>query len=360
LIVAVMMVLAGEVDHFHRFFGEMLKHNFSVNDGQTYWDPVILCQAGLLLPEGIQDPRVPVAKLRSWWIAGKGPRSPAPAWLHPWLAKTLALLDYRTGDYEQALQRCRDCIRISNAVEEGHAPYRRQCQAGSYAVQAMTEYKLHRLAEARRFFALASTLIPADLRTLGTGEEPNKPPIDEHWLEQDFLIAELHRREAERLLLPQLPQFLKGEYQPHDNEERLTLVLACRVRGLHHVAAGLYVDAFAADPKLADDLEAAHRYQAARCAARASASATRSTADAKEPERWRTQALRWLKEDLSARTRQLERGTPDQRQVLQQWQHDPDLARVRSPEWIAGLPPEEGKEWTTLWAGVSAQVQKKP
>ena len=69
---------------------------------------------------------------------------------------------------------------------------------------------------------------------------------------------------------PKLPAFLKGEFQPRDNGtpgsgRRLPDQEAA------HRSARLYAAAFAADPKLADDLKAGHRYNAACFAALAAA-----------------------------------------------------------------------------------------
>src|SRR5262249_49135232 len=97
------------------------------------------------------------------------------------------------------------------------------------------------------------------------------------------------RREAETLILPNLAGFFEGAYQPQDNNERLALLGICQSRSLYGAAARLYADAFAADPGLADSLnaeclvrairaygsrinpvtefDAASRYLAARCAA---------------------------------------------------------------------------------------------
>jgi hypothetical protein len=94
----------------------------------------------------------------------------------------------------------------------------------------------------------------------------------------------------------------------------------------------LSADAFAADPRLADDLQAAHRSNAACSAALAAAGQGEDAArlDDKEKARLRKQALDWLKADLVLRTRQLESGKPAARAAVQQtlrdWQKDSDLA----------------------------------
>jgi hypothetical protein len=65
-------------------------------------------------------------------------------------------------------------------------------------------------------------------------------------------------------------------------------------------AARLYAEAFAADPKRADDVEARHRYNAARSAALSAAGQGKDAdkLDAKERPRLRRQALDWLRADL--------------------------------------------------------------
>ena len=44
-------------------------------------------------------------------------------------------------------------------------------------------------------------------------------------------VSHVLRREAEALILPNLPAFLRGEYQPQDNDERLALVGTCQSQG---------------------------------------------------------------------------------------------------------------------------------
>src|SRR5262249_23152315 len=135
-------------------------------------------------------------------------------------------------------------------------------------------------------------------------------------------VSHVLRREAEALILPNLPAFLRGEYWPEDNDERLALVGACQFQGNFAAAARLYADAFEADPKLADNLttecryrtlreelpeddridplETECRYLAARCAALAETGTGKDGANLSlaERARWRQQARRWLHADL--------------------------------------------------------------
>jgi hypothetical protein len=129
-------------------------------------------------------------------------------------------------------------------------------------------------------------------------------------------------------------------------------------------AVRYFTDAFAGDPKLADDLQAWHRYNAACAAALAAAGKGEDVAGltGKDIAGLRSQALRWLRADLSARTRQLESGRPADRQevqeTMQHWQQDTDLAGVRDKESLAKLPEAERKEWEKLWADVAALLER--
>ena len=158
--------------------------------------------------------------------------------------------------------------------------------------------------------------------------------------------------------------FLKGEFQPGENQERLALAGVCRFKKLNHTAAGLYAAAFAAEPKLADDLAAFHRYNAACYAALAAAGQGEDAAklDDTERRRLRHQALDWLRADLALRAKQLETGNPAARaalvQAVQHWQKDTDLAGLHDPVALAKLPTDEQKPFTQLWADVAALLKK--
>ena len=116
--------------------------------------------------------------------------------------------------------------------------------------------------------------------------------------------------EAKAAMEQKLPAFLRGEFVPSVNEGRMGLAAVCQAKNLSHAAAGLYASAFNAEPKLADDLLAHHRYMAACQDALASAGQVDDAAklDDKEKARLRKQALDWLRADLVMRTKQLESG----------------------------------------------------
>jgi tetratricopeptide (TPR) repeat protein len=174
----------------------------------------------------------------------------------------------------------------------------------------------------------------------------------------------LRQAESKAAMEAKLPAFLKGEFHPGDNQERLDLAGLCKFKKLHHTATGLFAAAFAADPKLADDLGAGHRYAAACNSALAASGQGEDAAklDDAAKARLRGRSLDWLRADLDLRTRQLGSGKPDDRadmlQKLLYWQKDSDLASIRDAAELAKLPTDEQKTFTKLWTDVGALLKK--
>ena len=155
-------------------------------------------------------------------------------------------------------------------------------------------------------------------------------------------------------------RLLKREIQPADIGERLTLAQMCqRHKSLYGAASRFYAEAFAEQPKLADDLDAQHRYNAACAAALAGCGQGKDAeqSDAKERARLRHQALDWLRADLTGYRRWLDKGPDNVRlaigERMQHWQQDKDFAGVRGPAALAKLPEAERQDWEKLWADVA-------
>jgi serine/threonine-protein kinase len=165
-------------------------------------------------------------------------------------------------------------------------------------------------------------------------------------------------RNCERLVEidAKLRAILSGQKQPADTAERLALAQLCQLPCKKQYAAAVrfYQEAFAAEPKLANDLSTPHRYNAA-CAAALAAAGQGKDADkleSKERSRWRRQALDWLRADLTQWSKQMEKGSSHVQTTLKHWQQNPDLASVRDEANLAKLPTEEQPGWRQLWAGV--------
>jgi tetratricopeptide (TPR) repeat protein len=182
-------------------------------------------------------------------------------------------------------------------------------------------------------------------------------------------------RNCERMveLDGKLPAILSGQKQPADTAERLVLAQFCQLpcKKRYIDAVRFYCDAFAKEAKLADDLNALHRYNAACAAALAGCGqgADADKLDDKERARLRQQALDWLRADLKAYRQTMEKSAgkagPAIAQRMQHWQKDTDFAGVRDNKALAKLTEDERLGWQKLWAEVAellaqAQTQVPP
>jgi tetratricopeptide (TPR) repeat protein len=168
-------------------------------------------------------------------------------------------------------------------------------------------------------------------------------------------------RDTERLaaLSDRLPKFVSGEAQPANAADRLAVATMCQEhKKLYAAAARFYMEAFAAQPDLADSLQAEHRYNAACAAALAGCGQGKDAAelDEKERVRLRTQALDWLRADLDAWSGLLKKLPHTIRPlVIKKMQHRQaatDFAGVRG-DALAKLPAAERQAWRQLWADVA-------
>ena len=169
-------------------------------------------------------------------------------------------------------------------------------------------------------------------------------------------------RETERMIAldARLPAILKGTDHPKDTTERLAFAQMAYDRAFHSGAARLWAEALTADPKLGDDREVQHRYNAACAAALAGCGEGKDdpAPDDGAKARLRRQALDWLKDELSAWSKALESSPPQNRtvigQTLDHWRQDRDLAGVREPAAPDRLPETERADWQKLWSEVEA------
>ncbi len=215
-------------------------------------------------------------------------------------------------------------------------------------------------------FAWAHCNLGAALRDKGQVDEAIVSYRKAIALDPKLARARTQLGQAERLAATRskFAALQNGSYTPASNEERLDLAEWCQLKKLYHTATGLYAAAFAADPKLADDLESDNRYDAACCAALAAAGQGEDAAklDDKERTRLRKQAFGWLKADLALRSKQLLAAKPAERtkvqQVLRHWQKDTDLAGIRDEAALTKLPADEQKAFAQLWAAVAELLKK--
>ena len=304
----------------------------------------------LLLP-GTQDELRRAAALADCAVTAKGSTLP---WIYRYFLFAKGLADYRQGRLDSAI----DIMKRETSNVLGPVPQ---------LILAMAEHRQGQQKQARK--TLASAILAFDWRATEADS-------------RDVWICHIFRREAESMILPNLPAFLRGEYQPVDNDERLALVGFSQSQGLFHAAARLYADAFATDPALAErlasdcrsraalgdnqpvgrleELATECRYPAARCAALAGCGRGEDGAKLTEAERarWRRKAREWLRADLAVWAKTLDGGSGAARalvrKMLTQWQIDPDLAGLREESVLAKLPADERKDCLALWKEVAA------
>jgi serine/threonine-protein kinase len=156
-----------------------------------------------------------------------------------------------------------------------------------------------------------------------------------------------------------LPAILEGKLKLASAADSAQLGEICRIKKRNVAAARYYAAALKGAPEFFEDPRSARRYLAA-CAATLAGSASDEEGaklDEDERARWRKEARAWLRADLAAWSRMLDRD-PAVRLLLQKtlirWQSDPDLAGLRDPPALDQLPPNERDECRALWDDVRA------
>jgi tetratricopeptide (TPR) repeat protein/tRNA A-37 threonylcarbamoyl transferase component Bud32 len=230
-----------------------------------------------------------------------------------------------------------------------------------------------KLQEAEAAFRKATEIWPDDTRANGNlGEvlldqkkfkevEAVFRKLAERYPGNPIIQSFLHRAERWPEFEKRFSAIVAGQERLTSPQEQFDFASFCAEhKRLYVTAVGSFAAAFAADPKLARDLQAAHRYDAACYAARAAAG---QGDDAKglAVEEWawlQQQALDWLRADLAAYARLVAKGNQQVRQLIQErlahWQQDTDLIAVRDPAWLAAMPELDRARWQKLWADVAA------
>ncbi len=150
--------------------------------------------------------------------------------------------------------------------------------------------------------------------------------------------------------------------QPKDVQAHYNLGNILKEKGNFPEAIRYYQAALDLNPKLGDHLRLQHRYNAACAAALAGCGQGEDAAklDDKERRGLRKQALDWLRADLAAWSKVLEKdpqSRPAVQKTMQHWRQDKDFAGVRG-DALAKLPEPERKEWQKLWEDVEALCKR--
>ena len=263
-------------------------------------DPVVAArtsQACLLGPAAGEELRQAVA-LADSAMAARDP-SATRGYPHRLFAKGLA--DYRQGRFKEAI------AVMGEAAARVLGPSPR-------LVVALAQHRGGQTEQARK--TLAAAVASYDWDAV-------QADLLEDW------VAHVLRREAEALILPDLPAFLEGKGEPRDNDERLALLGACQFNNRPATSARLYAAAFAADPKLAEDSRRGLRYRAACAAARAGVGVGDGA-----------------KLGNDERARCASRHGPGSGPTSTPWPNNWRVPRRRAPSRSSGRCPGGGPTWT--------------
>ncbi len=289
---------------------------------------------------------------------------------HPVTRYNLGNALRQQGKFDEAIAEYRGAFRLDPALFDAQADIGVAFAAQGKFDEAIREFRvalrlkpddsithrdLGRVFRARGEFAQAL----AEFRTardLARGNPQFRQEIEQ--------VLTLTERQAS--LAEQLPSVLAKKLKPVDSAETLEFAQLCYDKKLHAASARLWSEAFQAQPKLADDMQVQHRYNAACAAALAGCGQGKDEPplDDTAKARWRKQAIDWLKADLAAWSKILENGLQQSRQAvtqtLQHWKTDPDLAGVRDPAALAKLPHDEQKAIAALWTAADTLLKKAP
>jgi hypothetical protein len=162
-------------------------------------------------------------------------------------------------------------------------------------------------------------------------------------MKKDFVGAEVAARRAIALAPERAPAYA-------------TLTQAAASKGRVAEVLRVHTDALRRHPALAANPANGFLYNAACCAARCAAGqGTDVPPDADRPG-LRRQALGWLTADLAAWRKSLAADPVGNRArvhaTMRHWLQDADLASVREPAGLDGLPTDERVGWVGLWTAV--------
>ena len=275
--------------------------------------------------------------------------------------ESVGLMLARLARCEQAIAEYRTAIRLKPDVASAHYKLAAILHLVGRNDEAMSEYRVTcqlapGLAEAHCSLAgllrlqglYAESLAEYEHgHKLGSGHTdwsfPSRPCIDQ--------VRQLIALEAK------FPALLRGEIVPADAVEGLYLAEIAHTQGRHAMAARLVDEALGVKPRLVDDVDGRHRYDAACFAALAGCGKGNDQPSPDEAARraLRRQAFDWLKADLVIWSRMLATAGSEQkssaRHLLEHARFDPHLVGVRELSAIRQLPGPERADWRFVGRG---------
>jgi Flp pilus assembly protein TadD len=277
---------------------------------------------------------------------------------------SMGIILHQKGDFDGAIVEYRTCLRLHPKNYSAHNNLAWLLHQKGDLDGAIAEYRAAvALAPRARAFA-----VHANLGGVLQAKGDLDGAIAEYqaWSKlnpkNDRARTFLARARQMRELLPRLEDVLSRKDRPKNAAEAVALAQLCYepFQARYAAATRLYGEAFAADPKLAEDVNADTRYAAACAAALAGCGKGKDAVSQDEAARalLRGQAMAWLRADLAARRRLLKSKETRQPAAarLSQWLGDPDFVGVRPGPRQFMMPAAERAAWEALWADVRATL----
>jgi tetratricopeptide (TPR) repeat protein len=192
------------------------------------------------------------------------------------------------------------------------------------------------------------------LNALGSGAEASEVQRE---------LAQLEANDSAKSRLDEQLELVARGGPAKDNAERLALAQRAYDTKRYALAARLWGEALEDDPKLGEDRQAQHRYNAACAAVLAATEALSNAQPTTDHEQLRSQALTYLQAELDVWAKLLETATPEQKQFIAQtlnhWRNvDTDLAGIRDEAELAKLPEAEQTAFRELWSDVDKAMKR--
>jgi tetratricopeptide (TPR) repeat protein len=264
-----------------------------------------------------------------------------------------------TGDLEGAAAVFREALRFNPRHAPAHNGLGNVLIAQGKVEEAIAEYRQALRVNPRAIHArknLAAALESRGDLEGAIAEYQETLRVDPNYAGVPDAIRRVQRW---RELLPRLPDIVAGKTEPNTPAEGCEFAALCAepFQKRFLVAIRLYEKAFAAEPRLANDLAARHRYDAASCAARASrGEGVGAPAEPGERAKLRRKALAWLRADLVILKDLADSKDEGDRQFaaskLAAWLDDADLPEPDDDVARKTWPAAERAEWDRFYAEV--------
>ncbi len=335
--IAILLAQLGETNRYREHCRELLDRFASTKDNSQASKAIKSC---CMLGSGPVGDSAQLANLAEVAVSG----DLAQEW-YEWFVLSKGLFEYRSGHFQSTVT----SVRAARA--EAKIGRVDSLIVATFSIESMALLQCGDTDDARRALAAAKKLIDEKLRVL-LGID-----LGDSW--HDVLTAYFLYGQAEAMVerAERFTAVLQGKETLKYNAERLAFAKIAYDQKKFAFATRLWAEALESDPKLGDDRQAQHRYDAARAAALAASGQGQDelTLDDAAKAKLRRQALDWLNAERMACDKLIKSKSPWSQNTVQKlsnWKLESALAGIRDPAALAKLPTDESAAFEQLWADV--------